>query len=214
MSITVTWALSVCLWIGDLECADDLFRKSIAHSEAHSLTPNVMQGRGFRGELALRNGDLATGIKHLQDCLRELRATRYELLATPFSISLGQGLIQAGRAGEALTLVDEAIELIKNTGELVYMPELLRVKGLALLSIDASDPKSAEAYFMQAIEWSRRQGSRSWELRAATDLATMLAGQSRTDAAREILEPLLATFSEGRETTDLAAAADLLARLP
>jgi predicted ATPase/DNA-binding winged helix-turn-helix (wHTH) protein len=213
MSITLTWALSVFLWTGDLQNADELFRKSIAHSEAHSLTPNVMQGRGFRGELALRHGDLAAGIKHLQDCLKELRATRYELLATPFSISLGQGLIRAGRASEALALADEAIELIKATGELVYMPELLRVKGGALLALNASDARSAEAYFMQAIEWSRRQGSRSWELRAATDLASMWAAQGRTGAARELLEPILAAFSEGRETADLRAAADLIARL-
>ncbi|KAA2238242.1 ATP-binding protein [Salinarimonas soli] len=213
MSITLTWALSVFLWTGDLRSADELFRKSIAHSEAHSLTPNVMQGRGFRGELALRHGDLAAGIKHLQDCLKELRATRYELLATPFSISLGQGLVQADRAPEALALMDEAIELIKTTGELVYMPELLRVKARALRALKAADLKSAEAYLMQAIEWSRRQGSRSWELRAATELAAMWADEGRADAARDVLEPLHAAFGEGGETADLQAAASLLARI-
>ncbi len=71
----------------------------------------------------------------------------------------------------------------------------------------------AEAYFQQSIEWSRRQGARAWELRAATDLAGLWMSQSKRDAARELLQPLLRTFEEGHDTADVKAAERLLEAL-
>ncbi|TJW81969.1 MAG: hypothetical protein E5V92_23295 [Mesorhizobium sp.] len=60
---------------------------------------------------------------------------------------------------------------------------------------------------------SRDQGARGWELRAAIDLATLLAARSQHESARALLQPLFERFSEGLDTADLKSAARLLATL-
>ncbi|HEX2554295.1 MAG TPA: winged helix-turn-helix domain-containing protein [Microvirga sp.] len=213
MSIALTWALSVFMWTGDLGDAEEMLAKSLTHAEAHTLTPNVIQGRGFRGALALRRGDPDRGIRELKECLSELRATRYGLLGTPFSIALADGLVQMGRSAEAIAVIDTAVEVIKGSGELVYMPELLRAKGSALAAAPEAGSRTAEVYFLQALDWSRRHGSLSCELRAAIDFATYLADHERIEEARGLLQPVLDAFTEGHQTEDLVTAARLLSRL-
>jgi predicted ATPase len=213
MSIAFTWALSVFLWTRDLENAAETLKYSFAYSAAHSLTPNLMQGRGFEGELALCRNDIESGIRKLQECLAEIETARYALLATPFSMSLAQGYVAQGKSDEALKLVDQAITAIKTSGELVYMPELLRIKGSACLAMHPPMYDSAETYFLQALEWSRRQGARSWAVRTAMDLACLWSEQGKAEAARSLLEDVLRPFEEGWQTADLKAAANLLEQL-
>jgi len=60
------------------------------------------------------------------------------------------------------------------------------------------------------LDWARRQGVRSWELRAATSLAGLWRDKERTEEARELLAPVYGQFTEGFETTDLKAAKPLV----
>ena len=69
---------------------------------------------------------------------------------------------------------------------------------------------TAEDHFRQALDWARRQGALSWELRAATSLARLLCDQSRSAEALELLQPVYDRFTEGFETADLKAAKALL----
>ena len=66
--------------------------------------------------------------------------------------------------------------------------------------------------FIQSLDWSRRQGARSWELCTATDLALRVARGQR-DRARAILQPIFEQFEEGLDTADVKAAEHLLATL-
>ena len=70
-----------------------------------------------------------------------------------------------------------------------------------------------EICFTQSLDWSRRQGARSWELRTAVDLAALWAAQGQRDRARAILQPIFEQFAEGLDTADLKAAEHLLATL-
>jgi predicted ATPase len=65
---------------------------------------------------------------------------------------------------------------------------------------------AAEDLFLKALDWARRQGVRSWELRAATSLAGLWRDKERTEEARELLAPVYGQFTERFETTDLKAA--------
>jgi predicted ATPase len=53
---------------------------------------------------------------------------------------------------------------------------------------------------------SRAHGSRTWELRTATDLAALRASQGHSDDARALLLPVFEQFTEGPDTADLKAA--------
>jgi len=70
-----------------------------------------------------------------------------------------------------------------------------------------------EDCFRQALDISRRQGARMFELRAATALAQLWRDQQRGVEARDLLAPVYAWFTEGFNTVDLKVAQALLAEL-
>ncbi|WP_439626802.1 ATP-binding protein [Shinella sp.] len=213
LSIALARAVSVFLWTGDLQGAEEYIDWSISHAEAHCLAPYLAAGRGYRGELAIRRGEPQAGTEILERCLGELHATNYQLLNTPFRISLVQGLAALGRSDEALLAIDELIRVVEVNGDLSYMPELLRVKSNVLLSASDLRHEDAEACLVQSLDWARRLATRAWELRSTTDLAGLWASQGRPEAACELLQPIFEQFTEGFETADLRAAEALLVTL-
>ena len=88
-----------------------------------------------------------------------------------------------------------------------------RVKGELLLAQDASNAAPAEQSFRTAIEISRKQHAKSWELRATTSLARLLATQGHRDEARAMLAEIYHWFTEGFDTADLKDAKALLDEL-
>ncbi|WP_161830103.1 ATP-binding protein [Steroidobacter agaridevorans] len=205
--IALIWAVSVDLWTGDLEQAERHIDEFIAEAEIHSLSPYLAVGMGIKGELAIRRGQAESGVPALRECLRRLHAVRYELLTTHLNLSLAEGLIAIQRSAEARELIDSTIAHNEASGELIALPELLRVKASLL------DDGAAEETLRNALEHSRRQHSMSWELRSAMDLARLLAKQTRVGAAHEALAPVFAKFTEGFDTADLRAARLLLDQL-
>uniref|UniRef100_UPI004039ECB7 ATP-binding protein n=1 Tax=Variovorax sp. GV025 TaxID=3450240 RepID=UPI004039ECB7 len=210
LCIALIWAVSVYLWVGDLERAEHDIRRFIAYAEAHSLTPYLAVGRGVMGELAVRRGDAARGVQALQDCLVELRESRYELLTTAFNLTLAEGLTATGRADDALKLMDDTLASVHAKGDLYSLPELLRVKARALCAALPPRMQEAEACLAESLASSRQQGARAWELRAATDLARMWQAAGRRQEARALLEGVRAPYTEGFETADLRQADRLL----
>ena len=75
------------------------------------------------------------------------------------------------------------------------------------------DPAKAEDSFRTALAITREQGTRGYELRAATSLTRLWADQGRRMEARELLAPLYGSFTEGFDTQDLKQAQALLEEL-
>jgi tetratricopeptide (TPR) repeat protein len=213
LSIALIWAISVFLWTGDLESAEEHVDWVISRATSHSLTPYLAVGHGFRGELAVRRGDTQRGVETLQSSLRALHAAPYELLTTPLDISLAQGLTALGQFEEGISLIDNTIRRVEASGDDLYMPELLRMKGSTLLSNPQHSGDDAEGYLVQSLELSRAHGSRAWELRTARDLAALWCDQGRTGDARALLLSTFQQFTEGSNTADLKAAERLLSSL-
>ena len=68
------------------------------------------------------------------------------------------------------------------------------------------DPAKAEESFRTALAIARKQGTRGYELRAATSLARLWGEKSRRGEARELLAPVYGWFTEGFDTPDLKEA--------
>jgi predicted ATPase len=211
LSIALVWAVSVYLWVGDLESAEKHIDWFIARAETHSLGPYHAVGRGYQGQLAVRRGDHLRGIESLKSALADLHTVRYELLTTAFTISLVEGLAALRRFDEATGLIDEAIGLVECNGDASYMPELLRVKGKVLLAMGLES--DGETNLMQALDLSRRQAALAWELRIGVDLAALWSAGGQPARARDLLEPIVDRFAEGLETADVKAAERLLTSL-
>ncbi|HZC78030.1 MAG TPA: hypothetical protein VE258_09795 [Ktedonobacterales bacterium] len=128
-----------------------------------------------------------------------------------FLSAMADALGRAGQVSEGLAAIEQALAWTERTEERWRIAELLRIKGELLLWQDAPGAAAAaEDHFRQALDWARRQGALSLELRAATSLARLLRDQSRPADAMALLQPVYDRFTEGFETADLKAAKALI----
>jgi predicted ATPase len=107
--------------------------------------------------------------------------------------------------------VEQGLEVVHNTKERVYEPELWRLKGELLLH--HSQEQEAETAFFQAINVAHSQQAKSWELRATTNLGRLWQKQGKIAEAYRLLSTIYSWFTEGFETSDLVEARALLAEL-
>jgi predicted ATPase len=91
--------------------------------------------------------------------------------------------------------------------------EIFRLQGELLLKRDLHYAADVQGCFERAIEIARKQSAKSWELRATTSLARLLASQGRRDEARSMLADIYNWFTEGFDTADLKDAKALLDEL-
>ena len=213
LAFALSWVPSTFIRVGDLRSAEQHADWLIPYAESHSLDPFLQIGHSYKAILAICSGDAKAGVESLRNRLKHLDAMHYKIRNTEFNIFLTQGLMAIGRADEGMALIDETIRRVEENCELYFLPEALRVKGCAILASPESRADDAEACFRQSLELSRRQGAKAWELRTATDLAALWAGQGRADDARALLLPVFEQFTEGFDTVDLKAAERLLTTL-
>jgi predicted ATPase len=82
-----------------------------------------------------------------------------------------------------------------------------------VLRLKLGQTDSAEGDFREAIALARKMSGKTWELRATTSLARLLAKQSKRDEARAMLADVYNWFTEGFDTADLKDAKALLDEL-
>ncbi|MER9971863.1 winged helix-turn-helix domain-containing protein [Mesorhizobium sp. M0060] len=213
LAIALIWGISVFLWACELESAEAYIDMLISRAESHSMAPYLLVGRGFKSDVAMGQGDAKGGVEGLRTSLQKLHAAPYELLTTALNLSLVRGLSAIGQVDEAMVLIDDSLGQVEKNGDLLYLPELLRVKGSLVLQVSERNRAEAETCLLQALELSRSQGARAWELRTAIDMATLMAGRGEVDSACALLQPVFEQFVEGLSTADLKAAERLLATL-
>jgi predicted ATPase len=118
---------------------------------------------------------------------------------------------RAGDLDKGLDFITQAFDNSATTGERLWHAELHRVRGETLLAQEL--PEDAEQAFDQALSVSRDQGAVLFELRAATSMARLWLDRDKREAARALLEPVHARFTEGLDTPDLVEAQALLGAL-
>ncbi len=117
----------------------------------------------------------------------------------------------AGEIGEAVTLLDDALQIVERTGERWLEADLNREKGQLVLR--QGHPVAAEELYRKAQSIARKQGAKLWELRAVASLARLWRDQGRCAEARDLLAPVYDWFTEGFATPDLKEARALLDEL-
>jgi predicted ATPase len=209
-------ACPIALLVGDLAAAESYLKMLLDQSTRHSLPLWGALGRSHWGVLLIKRGDLDAGLRLLRDGYDEFGEGRVAWRLTTFrtfrdAMVAGEALGRAGQIGDGLVLVEEAIDHSERTEERWAFAELLRIKGeLLLLQGTQNAAAVAEDHFRQALDWARRQGALSWELRAATSLARLLRDQGHPPDALALLQPVFDRFTEGFATADLETAKALL----
>ena len=200
-------ACPVALFTGNVAAAERFVAMLLEQSAQHGLFQ--AEGRCFQGVLLIQRGDVADGMQVLRTSLEELPGINVSLR---YAALLGaEALGRFGEIAQAQQAIDEALARSERNDERWCFAELLRVKGeLCLLAGGPNAASSAEGHLLQGLEWARRQGALSWELRCAISLARLWHGQGQTERARGLLAPVFGRFTEGFETADLRAAQTLL----
>jgi predicted ATPase len=159
------------------------------------------QGRGAAGIDRMRRGIAAY-------------ANTGSRLWEPFHCGLvAEALACAGDVNEGLAELDQALARSALSGEKGVDAELHRLRGDLICRLPRPDLDQAEDSFRAAVETAGEQGTKGFELRAATSLARFLGKDGRRDEALELLAPVYASFTEGFDTADLKEAKVLLAAL-
>jgi class 3 adenylate cyclase/predicted ATPase len=168
-------------------------------------------GTIYRGWVKVKNGDVAEGISLLRSGSTAYRATGAEAWMTHNTALLAGACEIAGQVEEAVTLLDDALQLVERTGERWLEPELHRHKGQLLLR--QGHAEAAEELYRKALSIAAEQGAKLWELRAAMSLARLRRDQGRHTEAHNLLAPVYGWFTEGFDTEDLKEAKALLEEL-
>jgi predicted ATPase len=182
----------------------------MALAVTHGMEQRVGQGRRMQGWALAMQGDVATGLAHIQQGLAVMQESGINLYRPYYLALLAEAYDQAEQPEAGLEILAEALVLIAETGERWWEAEVYRLKGALLLQCPRPDVPQAEACFQQALAVARGQQARALALRAAVSCSHLWLAQGKRDEARALVAPLYDGFTEGFDTPDLQEARALL----
>jgi predicted ATPase len=204
LTLARTLARSVILVSALIYAAHLHWRRQEAHR-----TGEYAEAAMLRDWARVAQGQGAAGITQLRQGLAAYRATGAEI-TVGYLVLLVEALRKGGQSEEGLRVIGEALAIGDSRGEGQWAAELSRCKGELLLTCSAADQTEAETCFQQALDMTRLQQARSWELRAAMSLSRLWQPQGKQREAQQLLAGVYGWFTEGFVTTDLQEARALL----
>ena len=179
-------------------------------STRYGLVTYQALGTMAAGMATAGRGDATKGVCLIQEGMAALRRTGGGCFI-PLALShLALALGASGDAEAALASAAEAVRVARVSGELAWEAEALRVLAEVRHAEGRADPAEVEADLRAAVEVARRQGARSFELRAAMSLARLWANRGECRKAHDLLAAVYHWFTEGLDTPDLIDAKELL----
>jgi DNA-binding winged helix-turn-helix (wHTH) protein/predicted ATPase len=197
----------------DVATAQAYGNNCVALASEHGLAYWAARGRVLQCWADAQKGQTTTGIARIRDGLAATEATGTRV-AIPLSLTLlAEALALAGKIEEGLAMLDEALAQAAVSGEHGWSAEIHRLRGELTGRLPHPNPAKIEDSFRTALGIAREQGTRGYELRAATSLARLRREQGRRGEARDLLAPVYGWFTEGFDTPDLKRAEILLNEL-
>ena len=175
--------------------------------------PWVSLASCFRAWAVEQLGNGHDGAQQLRQSIELWKQTGAEFFLPLLGAMLAETCIACDDLEEAVAIVDEELSRLERTGQDQWRSMVLWTKGDALLAMNLSDQAEAERCYLEAIDFTRSQSAKSWELRAATRLARLWHSQGKTAEARDLLAPVYGWFTEGLDTADPRDAKALLDEL-
>jgi tetratricopeptide (TPR) repeat protein len=167
-------------------------------------------------------GAAKTGLGRSEEGLAEIREgiALYHGLRTPpvfwplILFVRAEACGRAERPAEGLGLIEEALEIADQGSGLTLLPEFYSLKGDLLLLLSEANSPDAEPWFQRAFDAAGKLDAKMMQLRAAIGLCRSQRKRGHAQHARDLLNAVYATFTEGFTAPDLIDAANLLESLP
>jgi predicted ATPase/DNA-binding winged helix-turn-helix (wHTH) protein len=210
---TLVWTVPIFFWCGEFDAASKPVDVALAHATKHRLSTYESIARSQKGVLTILRGDASAGLKMLEDAHSTLVAGPYNVFASPTACLLAKGLVNAGRSGDAHSVIVTALSRADQVDEQSWRPELLRTMGEVLLQMSEPDAARGESFLVESLQCAQKQAAVGWELKAALQLAGKWEGTGRITDAESVLSMAYQRFSEGYGTRDLLLAREMLKSL-
>ncbi len=214
---TLGIALAAAGWLHQLRRETDALRevgeRMVEYGGEKGLRIIVPLGKAFRGDAMAQHGEFTEGIAQMREGISDLRSIGSLGSLSILFAALANACARCGNVDEGLATVEEALVMMRTSGEHFCLPEIHRIKGKLLLAGSVNDRNAAEVAFGEALSVARTLQAKPWELRAAMSLARLWRSQGKPQQARELLAPVYGWFTEGFDTLDLKEAKALLEEL-
>jgi adenylate cyclase len=219
-SMVFALALSPMVWVPrrEVQLVQEVAEATIALRTEYELgefwlaQPNVWQGW-----VLAEQGQHEEGIALMRRGIADFHAAGAEIERQYWLTLLVEVYVKMGRPEQGRHALAEARAIADKTGERCWEAELHRLEGELTLQCTLPSPElsfpEAESSFHKALTVARRQGAKSFELRAASSLARLWQQQDKKKEAHQMLAEIYNWFTEGFDTTDLQEAKALLAAL-
>lgn len=155
-------------------------------------------------------GQVAEGLALARQGMDDADATGLRLHYSQLTAMLAEILMAAGRHEEAIDALDKGIRRFEIYHDLLCAADLWTLRGDALRASQAGCDETEECY-QRALSLAHRLGAQVSALHAATRLVQFQHEYGNAEN-RHKLNEIYDWFSEGHDTPDLRAAADVLAR--
>jgi predicted ATPase len=182
----------------------------VALSQEHGIARYLAWGKTYRGWATAQLGNREAGLRELREGLADLAGHGSKVHVPLYQALLAE--IEAEMGESALSRIDDALLLARETGEHWSDSFLHRIRGEILIKKDPGNAAGAEQAFRAAIAIAQDQKARSFELQAALGLAKLNQSTARLDEAYAVLAPALEGFTPTPEMPEIAEAQALLER--
>lgn len=202
-------SLPVMLYVRDYAAAQRVLDRGIEHAKRHGLEIWRAMAACVAARLDLYL-DRPIDLEAYRHTLATVRESGFRMRYPNYLTNYGEALARQVDLRRGLACIDEAIELSEATGQVVGIPEILRIKANVLRRGDARLGDQAVDCYLRSIALARRDGALSWELRSAASLVEFWRERGGDHEAETMLSDALGRFSEGFGTGDLRRARALV----
>jgi predicted ATPase len=133
LAVTLAIVLRLLSLVGDNAVLDERAEQLVAVTTEQGFPQMRAMGAIYRGWVKVKNGDVALGISLLRSGSTAYRATGADAFMPYFIAFLARACEIAEEIDEALTLLDDALQIVERTGERWFEAELNKHKGQLLL---------------------------------------------------------------------------------
>ncbi|RQU67983.1 transcriptional regulator [Burkholderia cenocepacia] len=204
-------AVPIALRYGDHDISSDYLATLRATADAHGFDIWRSHAECLTGQFDIQAGHPGAGLARLEPALRRVEASGFRRVLAPLTVAYAEGLVRTGRADEACTRLDATLARCRAHGEHLFVPELLRVRGVAMLeqarTVGADLAVAYEAdghrHLQMAIQTANAQGAAMWALRGSLDLADHLIERGHTAQASALVAGVARHFDPQSRAHDV-----------
>ncbi|HVH04631.1 MAG TPA: AAA family ATPase, partial [Myxococcota bacterium] len=209
LSFAATALAVVQLQRGELAPAVGLVERGLQICEDDGFHYQGAVFRGLMGWIRLLQGRPPEAVALVQQSIATQEETGAGVSLPGFLNLLALTLIFSGDGVAAVAAADTGISQAEDTGQKRHLPTLFRTRARATMAA-GGDEREAEAWHRRGLDLAKKLEVPVFELESATGLAEHLVATGRPDEAREVLQPIVARFTEGTGTALVGAAREAL----